>query len=167
MCRSIWRGRPRWWTPDPRTFWECANPHNYRPIATKFRPAWMSDRISRSGIPGCVVTEDRFVKSRLIIGAVLLAFAATGARAEAVFTASNGAELSAPDISRLSCAERGTLLLEYSISGYRGTEPLAPEHPDRKIYEYENQLAQVFYMQCQAGTSHYQDSAPAFTQGFD
>ena len=80
---------------------------------------------------------------------------------------SNGAVLPAPDIEHLTCAERGTLLLEYSISGYRGTEPLGEGHPDRPIYEYENQLAQVFYMQCQAGSSHYQDSAPAFSQGFN
>ena len=98
--------------------------------------------------------------------AILLALLASTVRAE-TFIARNGAELSAPDISSLSCTERGTLLLEYSISGYRGPEPLPPDHPDRKIYEYENQLAQVFYMKCQAGTSYYRDSAPAFSSGFN
>ena len=95
---------------------------------------------------------------------LLAAFAASAAATE--FRASNGAVLPAPDIEKLTCTDRGTLLLEYSISGYRGTEPLDEAHPDRAIYEYENQLAQVYYMQCQAGASHYQDSAPAFSSGF-
>ena len=82
------------------------------------------------------------------------------------FRASNGEVLRAPDIDRLTCTERGTLLLQYTMSGYRGTEPLGEDHPDRAIYEYENQLAQVYYMQCQAGASHYQNSAPAFSSGF-
>ena len=100
----------------------------------------------------------------------MLAFVSlTAAAASALaseFRASNGATLPAPEIERLTCTERGTLLLEYSISGYRGTEPLDEGHPDRAIYEYENQLAQVYYMQCQAGASHYQNSAPAFSSGF-
>lgn len=99
---------------------------------------------------------------------ILLAALASGLQAQAAeFTSSNGARLAAPDVEQLTCAERGTLLLEYSISGYRGTEPLGVGHPDRAIYEYENQLAQVYYMQCQAGTSHYQNSAPAFSRGFN
>ena len=84
----------------------------------------------------------------------------------AEFRASNGAVLRAPDIDQLTCTDRGTLLLEYSLSDYRGVEELAEGHPDRAIYEYENQLAQVYYMQCQAGSSHYQNAAPAFSSGF-
>ncbi len=84
----------------------------------------------------------------------------------AEFRASNGAVLRAPDIDQLTCTDRGTLLLEYSLSDYRGVEELAEGHPDRAIYEYENQLAQVYYMQCQASSSHYQNAAPAFSSGF-
>ena len=96
---------------------------------------------------------------RSVIPLAFLLLSATATPAlTSEFRASNGATLPAPEVDRLTCTERGTLLLEYSISGYRGTEPLDEGHPDRAIYEYENQLAQVYYMQCQAGASHYQDS---------
>lgn len=85
----------------------------------------------------------------------------------AEFTASNGAILRAPDVTTLNCAQRGTLLMEYSISEYRGTEPLGAGHPDYPIYQYENRLAELFYADCQAGSSQFQDSAPAFSRGFN
>ena len=82
------------------------------------------------------------------------------------FVAANGATLPAPDVERLTCADRSTLLLEYAFSGYRGIEPLAEGHPDRAIYEYENRLAQIYYLLCQAGASQFQSLTPAFSSGF-
>ncbi|MEL6996627.1 MAG: hypothetical protein AAFP68_00075 [Pseudomonadota bacterium] len=53
------------------------------------------------------------------------------------------------------------------MSEYRGTAPLTQGHPDLPIYEYENQLAQRFYTDCQAGNSQFENSAPAFSHGFN
>lgn len=93
--------------------------------------------------------------------------ALTAAHAQASeFKASNGAILPAPEVERLTCADRSILLMEYTVSGYRGTEPLQRGHPDWPIYEYENRLAEVYYTQCQAGASQFQSLKPAFSSGF-
>lgn len=99
--------------------------------------------------------------------AALLTALMTSVVHAADFTASNGATLRAPNIDTLNCAQRGTLLMEYSMSEYRGTAPLTQGHPDLPIYEYENQLAQRFYTDCQAGNSQFENSAPAFSHGFN
>lgn len=83
------------------------------------------------------------------------------------FTSQNGVQLAAPVIASLSCDEMAKLLMSYSGSGYRDVATVPEGHPDRPIYDYENELASQHYADCQAGTARFEDPAPTFGQGFN
>jgi hypothetical protein len=51
-------------------------------------------------------------------------------------------------------------------SGYRGPEPLPPQHPDYRIFEYEHRLSAAYYYSCILAGHLLEDPAPAFVQGF-
>lgn len=109
-----------------------------------------------------------FPQWRLIVAAVLSSSAyMTGiAGAADSFTATNGAILRAPEIAGLTCPQMTNLLQEYSSSGYRDAEMLSEDHPDRPIFDYEDQLATTFYDDCQAGTAQFLDTGSVFGRGF-
>ena len=83
------------------------------------------------------------------------------------FTAANGAVLPAPELNTLTCDQLGSLMTAYMSSHYRNIEIVPRNHPDRPIYEYENKLATLHYEDCQAGVTHFENSAPAFSKGFN
>ena len=93
-------------------------------------------------------------------------FAGDHADAE-MMRAQNGTVLPAPMISTIACADMKGLLAEYLESGYRGVDPVAPEHPDYPIFVYENRLATAFFDRCQAEWDRYEPPANAFGEGFD
>ena len=83
------------------------------------------------------------------------------------FTASNGAVLPAPALETLSCDELDQLMVSYANSHYRNATIPHRDHPDRPIYEYEHRLAQMHYQDCQMGQIHFENSATAFSRGWN
>jgi len=83
------------------------------------------------------------------------------------FTASNGAVLPAPSLNALTCDQLDSLMVAYAESHYRNANIPHRDHPDRPIYEFENQLAELHYEDCQVGQVHFENSAPAFSKGWN
>ncbi|MEM1384762.1 MAG: hypothetical protein AAGG06_14070 [Pseudomonadota bacterium] len=79
----------------------------------------------------------------------------------------NGVAVPTPVIKSLDCAEMASLLDQIDLSGYRSSETVAESHPDRPIFEYENQLTQAHYYECTLGDNQLADPAEAFSHGFD
>jgi hypothetical protein len=80
--------------------------------------------------------------------------------------ASNGAIVLMPEIAGLGCAEMAEVLRLIDESRYRQARPVAPDHPDRPIFDYENRLAGAYYFGCIMGAHRLDDPAPAFAHGF-
>lgn len=83
------------------------------------------------------------------------------------FTAANGVVLPAPKLNTLTCEQLGDLMDAYMTSHYRNLEVVPRNHPDRPIFDYENALATLHYEDCQVGMNHFENSAPAFSKGFN
>lgn len=83
------------------------------------------------------------------------------------FKAANGVVLPAPELNTLTCAQLDELMTAYMTSHYRKIEVVPKAHPDRPIFDYENALATLHYEDCQMGQIHFENSAPAFSKGFN
>lgn len=81
--------------------------------------------------------------------------------------AQNGVIVPLPEIENLDCASMRSVLGVLDRSNYRGVAPLPPDHPDRPIFDYENQLAAEAYDRCLTEGAVLRDSSEAFQHGFD
>jgi len=80
--------------------------------------------------------------------------------------ASNGAVITMPEISGLSCTEMAQVLHRIDLSNYRGPDPVPRGHPDWAIFDYEDRLTQRHYYDCMLGDYQLEDPANAFSFGF-
>lgn len=104
--------------------------------------------------------------ARLVIAALAMA-AAGGVAAQEARRASNGIVVPTPDIEELDCAAMQATLDALDGSNYRDAAPVPEGHPDREIYEYENDLSVVNYQDCIVEETVLQDAAEAFDHGFE
>lgn len=106
------------------------------------------------------------VTTVIVIGAALCV--STFAHAsEDISIAENGVQVPTPDMDRLTCDEMNRTLMEISASGYRGVQAIAEDHPDYKIFAYENRLATVHYEDCQVGVVDFTTPRRVFSSGFN
>ncbi len=110
---------------------------------------------------------EKFTSSPVAVGLLILSTLGLPAAAAELFTASNGAEVLAPEIDTLACDEMNAALMAISASEYRGTMPLSSDHPDYPIYDYENRLAIEHYEDCQAGSADYSSPVGIFSSDFN
>ena len=80
--------------------------------------------------------------------------------------ASNGAVVTMPEITGLSCSEMSEVLSQLDLSNYRDAEPLPRDHPDWAIFDYEDRLTRRHYYDCMLGASQLEDPGKAFSFGF-
>ena len=81
--------------------------------------------------------------------------------------ASNGAIVVMPEIAGLDCAGMGQVLRRIDLSNYRGLDPVPEGHPDRPIFDYEDQLTVRIYYSCTLGENQLDDPGSAFSYGFE
>ena len=101
-----------------------------------------------------------------LAGLALLATAASGQTEPPRVMASNGAVVALPEIAELSCTEMAEVLYMLDLSRYRGPDPLPRDHPDWKIFDYEDRLTQRHYYDCMLSASQLEDPGAAFSSGF-
>lgn len=106
------------------------------------------------------------VSQGVLAGLVLLATAAFGQAEPPRVMASNGAVVTLPEITGLSCLQMAEVLYLLDLSQYRGPEALPRDHPDWEIFEYEDRLTQRHYYACMLPASQLQDPGAAFSSGF-
>ena len=106
-------------------------------------------------------------KGRVILaGLAVLVTAAASQTDPPRALASNGAVVTMPEISGLTCAEMAQVLYRIDLSNYRGPDPLPRDHPDWVIFDYEDRLTRRHYYDCMLGDHQLQDPANAFSFGF-
>jgi hypothetical protein len=81
--------------------------------------------------------------------------------------ASNGAVIIMPDLAGLDCTGMSQVLRRIDMSNYRGPDPVAEDHPDWPIFEYEDRLTGQFYFACTLGEHQLEDPGAAFSFGFE
>lgn len=102
-----------------------------------------------------------------VLAGLTLGWLAFGAWADTEFRASNGAVVPAPAIDSLDCSGMEDTLTTLDRSEYRSAAPLPEGHPDREIFDYENELARETYDRCIAPETQLQDAGDVFQRGFE
>lgn len=77
-----------------------------------------------------------------------------------------GVTVEMPELAALDCSGIRRVLARLDRSGYRGGGVLAPEHPDRPVFEYEDRLARALYFDCILRDSRSLPAETVFLRGF-
>lgn len=80
--------------------------------------------------------------------------------------AANGFAVGMPEIDGLDCPGILRGLAAIDATGYRGSAPLSPRHPDYALFIYEDRLAAAFYTRCTLGQGRGFEPGDAFSRGF-
>ena len=81
--------------------------------------------------------------------------------------ASNGAIVTMPGIDGLTCPQMAFALHRIDLSGYRGSDPLPKDHPDYRIFDYEDRLTRRHYYACMMKAQKLEDPSEAGAVGFN
>ena len=80
--------------------------------------------------------------------------------------AANGALVAMPEISGLDCFNMARVLWRIDLTGYRDGRIVPQGHPDRPIFEYEDELARAYYTGCLVNHRTLDDPGAVFRYGF-